>query len=258
MPDVWNDVYNNIILKDINSGCTFEIDKDYRLYACVINKNHDYEKFIKCFKDVWVNIPKQHKEKMFNLWSNQVMGYCSILFSNLWRDCAVSHAQTRKNGNEIEFNSETISSMTDEGCRFVIAHELGHVMQRANGLRPYIDQNGIPFDICQTLKRTPYCDTDGIFWGYTTDIEWDADRWARAWGQKNDLMLPDQSDESLILYEFVMSLKYQFGIIGVTENVSKDINNYIDQIPVLELIKLCDDSKVSKEIAINRCIDQSI
>lgn len=253
MSDVWNDVYNNKILNDIDKGFVFEIDKDYRLYICVINRNHDYEKFIKCFKDVWLNIPKQQKEKMFGLWSNQAMGYCSISFLNLWRDSAVSHAQTRNNGNEMEFNSETISSMTDGGCRFIIAHELGHVMQRANGLRPFEDPNGIPFEVSQLLRKVSYRDADGNFWGYTEDIEFDADRWARAWGEKRETVLPDQYNEDLILYEFTMSLHYQAGIIGVKEEDSKDVYGYIDQIPVLELINICDSAQLVKDFKCNRC-----
>jgi hypothetical protein len=60
--------------------------------------------------------------------------FCEL--SNHWRGEATNYGQVTSRGYQIRFNAEAFSFLPEEVARFVIAHELAHVFQKAEGKRP--------------------------------------------------------------------------------------------------------------------------
>jgi hypothetical protein len=75
------------------------------------------------------------------------------------------------------FRAKTIAKMPDVVVQDVVAHELAHVYQKANGIRPAGQHRGGAVD---------YVDRHGDYWGGKPEIEEDADWTAGLWGFDSD------------------------------------------------------------------------
>lgn len=168
-----------------------------------------------------------------------------------------------RQGKEIEFNAKHFDELSESACRFLIAHELGHCMQYAQGIKPCASRHDNLSD-----DKVSYCDSDGNFWGYKEDIENDANRWARVWGQsENDLkaweqsklesklangfVLPDQGNfDDLVDYDYTLELSCS-GVIGLLEK--QNIEDIKEGARILMLLQKADVKEVIKFTVKREC-----
>ncbi len=230
MKEDWN-VYD-IYKESIENGSVIEIDKQYRIYIMI--DSGDREKIKKCFTEVWEGIPKEHKDILFRYWDSKP--YRHVRINVLLKSMTSGQAWQ---GKEIEFNAKDFDELPESACRFLIAHELGHCMLYAQGIK----LDSVDHDI----GRARYCDSTGHFWGYKQDHENEADRWARAWGQTMDILangfiLPDLSipDDLLVEYDYTLKLSCS-GVIGLLEK--QDIK---EGARIQTLLQQADDKRIIK------------
>src|SRR4029077_20297246 len=59
-----------------------------------------------------------------------------IELSDLWRDTEKAFAQVTAVGFEIKFSRSAFEVLPERAAKFLIAHELAHVYQKAIGIKP--------------------------------------------------------------------------------------------------------------------------
>ena len=76
-------------------------------------------------------------------------------------------------GHRLQFHAEPVTEMPELVRQSLIAHELAHVLQDAEGIRcveEHADGSAV------------YVDSDGSYWGGRFEIEYDADQRILDWG----------------------------------------------------------------------------
>lgn len=95
----------------------------------------DGQTFAVVFRSVWNEIPLGTRTAILDYWKSQTT---SVLFelSNLWCGAEGSFAKTEGAGTRLFFNAEAFLVFPKSAARWVVAHELAHVFQKACGKRP--------------------------------------------------------------------------------------------------------------------------
>ena len=128
-------------------------------------------RFIPLFRKVWEKIPPQHAEKLYAEWKRrQSDGVTPWICLDHWMDSGVRGCVGCSDEFRIGLND--FMNMPDDAAMFLIAHELAHLYQSAQGVRPAGGATNCAY----------FHDADGHLWGGTQDREGDADRIARSWG----------------------------------------------------------------------------
>jgi hypothetical protein len=92
--------------------------------------------FVKLFRDTWRKLPLSVRCTVLQFWrENANEGGPLIELSNLWVPHD-SYGQVRNAGMVLKFRQEAFSCFPPQAARWVIAHELAHVYQKACGLSP--------------------------------------------------------------------------------------------------------------------------
>jgi hypothetical protein len=145
----------------------------------------DGPRFVRLFRQAWNRIRLGSRRRMLRHWrggdglmfgiipspqirlTNQT--YLTDRLSFGRRDCGVTGAL----GHRITFRAKDADAMPDDVLQDLIAHELAHVLQAAEGIhcvRQYRD------------GRADYADARGEYWGGNLEIEEDADSTMLWWG----------------------------------------------------------------------------
>lgn len=93
-------------------------------------------RFVDLFRSTWNRIPEHERRFVQEFWElSQREPYCEL--SNLWMtESRSNYAQVTGLGCELRFLASAFLVLPDEVARFVIAHELAHVFQKAEGKSP--------------------------------------------------------------------------------------------------------------------------
>ncbi len=118
--------------------------------------------------DVWRGLSTGAREAIATFWRN---GDPKVELSNLW-DSENCNAKLRGDGCTIKVSEEAFRNMPDDVARYVIAHELAHVFQKANGIWVRSGDDGGPLSF----------EREGVHWGDEPRLEDDADQTAGKWG----------------------------------------------------------------------------
>lgn len=88
------------------------------------------ERFAALFRQTWRHTPESVRRRLRRHWGERVW----IELTNHWaRREPGAMANAELLGNKIRFHAPSMDAASDEDVRFVIAHELAHVLQWADG-----------------------------------------------------------------------------------------------------------------------------
>lgn len=158
---------------------------------CARGSAETIARFQRLFRQVWQSIPNLQRWPILGwLIDQNGQGRVVVELSTMWADSKDCHGQL-KNG-QLRFNQVEFQKMPDDAALHVIAHELGHVLQHTQGIRPEIlvckqdigNPSAVPKGFSASLGGVPnriYKDGKGQWWGDMEDVEANADRIARAW-----------------------------------------------------------------------------
>jgi hypothetical protein len=100
----------------------------------------DGERFARQFIETWKLIPLAARRRMLALWKSfqANLPFCPFLellddWSTREVKAGLSTAQVAMGGRQIRFHAGEFAEMPDGACRWIIAHELAHVLQLATG-----------------------------------------------------------------------------------------------------------------------------
>lgn len=117
---------NNIKKRRLLRGHEFSID-------C---HDDDGKWFVELFRSTWRLLPLSVRRAILKFWRHQnTTSYLLIELSNLWAP-ENSFGQVGCNGKELKFRQKVFSRIPPRAARWLIAHELAHVFQKACGRRP--------------------------------------------------------------------------------------------------------------------------
>ncbi len=136
-------------------------------------------RFSQVFRATWKRIPLRIRRRLLGHWRNRgglmfgVILSPSILLTNHSLRDRKSFAETTKLGHELKFSAKEADDMPDDVLQDLIAHELAHVLQSADGIRcvkQYPD------------GRADFVNSKGDYWGGNVEIEDGADCEMSIWG----------------------------------------------------------------------------
>jgi hypothetical protein len=91
--------------------------------------------FVRLFRSCWKQVPYASRRAILAYWKSSEFPYHpSFEFSDMWNSEAC-FAQVR-NGVELRFSATAFAVFPDKTARWVVAHELAHVYQKALGKAP--------------------------------------------------------------------------------------------------------------------------
>lgn len=149
------------------------IDPEHGLYLKAHGHGNE-RRFARLFREVWRQLPIQDRDSMLAHWANwspadeHGMGHVSVSLENLSRlrhDRAVGDCAGM--GMELKFYARVVDQLPDPLVRYVIAHELAHVLQVSRG-QQLSPPTGHPLG-----DKVAYL---------TNPVEPEADSIARTWG----------------------------------------------------------------------------
>ncbi|MBI3824073.1 MAG: M48 family metallopeptidase [Planctomycetes bacterium] len=94
-------------------------------------------RFVTLFQSTWKRIPEDDRRLIGDYWSEAKPTRIPICeLSNCWIDHAGKYGQCTANGYELRFDASAFLILPENVATFVIAHELAHVFQKAEGNCP--------------------------------------------------------------------------------------------------------------------------
>lgn len=156
----------------IATGQAFPISPEDRLYLFCPEEPRG-QQFAVLFQEVWQGIPEGVHLAIVAFWREHApFGRPMIEYSNQWSPKGENiRATTAAFGGEMQFLARELDPLPDDAVRFIIAHELAHVFQKARGDTLHFPNNG----------ETLYMGADGRR-RTVQENEVDADQLAESWG----------------------------------------------------------------------------
>lgn len=95
------------------------------------------QKFVRLFRACWDQLPYKARRLILTYWkSGKTASEPLIELSDMWVDSKTSFAQVTDQGTELRFSARDFALLPVLVARWVVAHELAHVYQKALGRRP--------------------------------------------------------------------------------------------------------------------------
>jgi len=97
----------------------------------------DGERFVDLFRSCWKQLPQAVQRRISMHWKSTRDQYCPrIELSDIWGESQTCYGQVRNHGMEMRFSASKFDERPYHAARWVIAHELAHVYQKAIGRQP--------------------------------------------------------------------------------------------------------------------------
>jgi hypothetical protein len=97
----------------------------------------DGRPFVRLFRECWKQIPIGARKRILAHWRAPRQKHLPIIeFSNMWFDSTKSFGQVRNNGREVRFSASDFAMLPRAVSKWIVAHELAHVYQKAIGRTP--------------------------------------------------------------------------------------------------------------------------
>jgi hypothetical protein len=156
----------------VAEGRAFPIVPEERLYLHCDGEPRG-QQFAELFRQVWQAIPADAHVVIRDFWRRHALfGKPFIEYSNQWLPGGSDvRATTKAFAGEMQFLAKELDPMPDDAVRFIIAHELAHVFQKARGdTLDFSERGEAAFLGADGERRT------------VDENEENADRLAKSWG----------------------------------------------------------------------------
>ena len=93
--------------------------------------------FVRLFRGCWKQIPTKGRRAILAHWRSAGYEPCPVIeLSNMWADSDTCFAQVTRRGMVLRFSAKDFATFPDSVARWIVAHELAHVYQKAIGRDP--------------------------------------------------------------------------------------------------------------------------
>ena len=92
----------------------------------------DPSRFVRLFRATWGALPCRARRRILRHWRERKVAIVEL--AGDWSGYTIGvYGNTAAFGALVRFHGSTFAHMSDIGCQYVIAHELAHVLQSAEG-----------------------------------------------------------------------------------------------------------------------------
>jgi hypothetical protein len=166
----------DMIKAQVKSGHIVPIQPRNRVYLTVFGGG-DGPRFARLFRETWVRLPLSVRRKLLAHWrKGGTLGFIvspDVELSDYPFGPGRTFGMVDHYGHRLRFRAKFVDPMPDNVVQDLIAHELAHVLQSAQGIRCVRKW---------TDGRAKYVDSDGMDFGGNFEIELSADEAMSRWG----------------------------------------------------------------------------